>query len=128
MNKRILALVVWAVTLLGAFVSPSRAQSIYPGSHADAQAAWFASRLPWHGGYYHHLWGRPVPMVVPPNAAMYTQFNWGVSTNEMRPIYHQFGRRYPGEIAGGGETSLLGAPYHPSSTRQAGVYYIRAPW
>ena len=109
---------------LAGFVTPSQAYD----SYADRYTAWFAARLPWHGGYYHQLWGRPVPMVVPPTARMYTQFNWGVSTNEMRPVYHQFARPYPGDIYGGEGTALLPAPYHPSSTREAGVYPVRAPW
>ena len=40
------------------------------------------------------------------------------------PIYHQFGRQYPGEDAA---AHFPAKPYWPSNTTQFGVYPVRAP-
>ena len=118
-------LLVLITSLLAGFASHAYAFS--PVTYADYWTNAHASRLPWHGNYYHLRWSRPVSLVVPPTANMYTQYNWGVSTNEMRPIYHQYGQPYPGDRQI--DPSVMRAPsYWPSSTRQNGVYYIRAPW
>lgn len=95
----------------------------------DRIAAWHASQMSWHDNYQHWQLGRPVPLVVPPTARASTEYNWGVSRNTMTPIYHQFGRNFPGEGYPGMESGLIQpAPHWPASTRQGGVYYIRGPW
>jgi hypothetical protein len=96
-------------------------------SHPDKVAARHAAITPWHGPYYHAWWGAPVPLVVPPTAHMQVNWGWGVSQSTMTPIYHQYGRYYPGHYEG--DTSQLYAtPAWPSHTSQFGVYYIRAPY
>lgn len=110
--------------------SSARAQRYGIPNHTihDTRAAWHASLTPWHSPYYHKMYGRPVPLVVPPNAGMQTNFGWGVTGSEMTPINHQYGRAYPGDAMGLGATQLSPTPYWPSNTRQLGTYYIRAPW
>ena len=123
--KRLILLTLLAAPLLA--VVPRDAGAFSPVTYADYWTHWHASRLPWHEHYYHPRWSRPVPMVVPPTANMYTQYNWGVSTNEMRPIYHQYARPYPGKMETD-RSKMQAPPYFPNSTRQLGAYYIRAPW
>ena len=60
-----------------------------------------AMRRPWHQSYYHSQWGRPVPLVVPPVAGMHTEYSWGVTMNEMRPIYHHYSRSISGHTNSG---------------------------
>ena len=57
---------------------------------------------------------------------MQTSMGWGVTQTEMRPIYHQFARPYPGDGAGQG-VGFLSTPRWPSHTDQFGVYYVRGP-
>jgi hypothetical protein len=46
----------------------------------------------------------------------------------MTPIYHQFHRDYPGELAiPGGATGIYSTPYWPSHTDQIGVYHLLCP-
>ncbi len=45
---------------------------------------------PWHGHYYHQMYGQPLALVVPPTASMRQTFSWGVSQNLMYPLYHQY--------------------------------------
>ncbi len=87
----------------------------------------FAATRAWHGEYAHLKYGAPLALVVPPTASMHREMGWGVSQSEMTPIYHQFGRAYPGEFMGGGQ-GFRTLPRWPSHTRQFGVYYIRGPW
>ena len=87
-----------------------------------------AMRRPWHQSYYHSQWGRPVPLVVPPVAGMHTEYSWGVTMNEMRPIYHHYSRSISGHTDSGVTQPISPSPYSPTSTRQMGVNYIRAPW
>jgi hypothetical protein len=104
--------------------------------HSDAHAGrrgvaerWgerFARTAPWHGDYYYAPWGAPTALVVPPTANMQSSFSWGVTQNSVRPIYHQFGRPYPGQS--GGASACLPTPRWPAHTDQFGVYYIRGPW
>ncbi|MFT5526629.1 MAG: hypothetical protein ACI9HK_004606 [Pirellulaceae bacterium] len=84
----------------------------------------------WHGPYYQEEWGAPLPLVVPPTARMSTSWSWGVAQSEVRPIYHQFQRNYPGqyESHGGAQQGFQPTPQWPSHTDQFGVYYIRSPW
>ncbi len=87
----------------------------------------FARTMPWHGQYYYAAWGAPVSLVVPPVSNMQGSMGWGVTQTEMRPIYHQFARPYPGDGAGQG-VGFLSTPRWPSHTDQFGVYYVRGPW
>jgi len=83
----------------------------------------------WHGHHYHTEWGRPVAMVVPPTAGRQTKWSWGVANTTSTPIYHQYGRQYPGagpHLAPG--SGFRPTPYWPSHTDQFGVYYVRGPW
>jgi hypothetical protein len=99
----------------------------HPAYRADRLARWNASQRPWHGPYAYTPWGVPAALVVPPNAKMHTSWAWGVAQSEMVPIWHQYYRDYPGEMAGGGE-GFLPTPYWPSHTDQFGVYPVRGPW
>lgn len=94
---------------------------------ANRVALRFARTMPWHGCYYYTATGYPLGLVVPPIAEMQTKMGWGVSQDEMVPIYHQFYRAYPGDFAGTTMTFLPTPPW-PSHTDQLGVYYIRGPW
>ena len=87
----------------------------------------FSMNRPWHGPYYHQMYGQPLALVVPPTVSMRQTFSWGVSQNLNYPIYHQFGRsaNSPGAAAPG---SFRQTPTWPSHTDQFGVYYVRAPW
>jgi hypothetical protein len=94
------------------------------------QEAWARQRgtgLPWHNAYYHAAFGEPIALVVPPTAEFQSQYSWGVGATRVTPIYHQFGRRYPGPGAGA-YGSFYHTPAWPSDTNQFGVYYIRGPW
>ena len=86
-----------------------------------------AQQRPWHQPYYHSQSGQPVALIVPPTAGLHTEYGWGVTMNEMRPIYHQFSRRSP-TIVGGHRQTLKPLPNRPSNTKQFGIYYLRAPW
>ena len=120
------------VTALALVVQPHHAcagRHYYQArSFADRWAATHASRMSWHDPYYHRLWGRPVPLVVPPTASSQSNWTWGVTGTETTPIYHQFGRSRASARIDGGAFQLQPAPHQPRSTRQLGVYYIRAPW
>ncbi len=90
---------------------------------------------PWHGHYRHTQYSQPLALVVPPTAAKQTAWSWGVGNTTSQPIYHQFGRQYPGAgpQAVGGPYWMPGqqfapTPIWPSHTDQFGVYYIRGPW
>ena len=87
----------------------------------------FAIDRPWHGNYYHQMYGQPLALVVPPTAHMRQTLSWGVSQNLMYPVHHQFGRSAtsPGAAAAG---SFRPTPPWPSHTDQFGVYYVRGPW
>jgi hypothetical protein len=87
----------------------------------------FAMDRPWHGGYYHQMYGQPLALVVPPTAHMRQTLSWGVSQNLMYPLHHQFGRsaNSPGAGPGG---AFRPTPPWPSHTDQFGVYYVRGPW
>jgi hypothetical protein len=82
----------------------------------------------WHDNYYDPAWGpQPHALVVPPNTHSHVEYNWGVGGTEWLPIPHQYRAGYTG--AGSiGAGPFLPMPVQPSSTRQMGVYYIRAPW
>ena len=103
-----------------------------PGVDATRIHSWNykqAGQRSWHGNYYHRQWGEPLALVVPPTAAFQTQYSWGVGQTKSLPIYHQYGRPYPGPGASGsGGGGLSATPYWPSNTDQFGVYPVRGPW
>ena len=125
MSRSDLASILAALFALGVLVPDAFAT--VPRPFVQRSIAGEAAMRPWHGPYYHPSWGRAVPLVVPPNSNMHTEYSWGVTMAEMQPIYHQFSRGYPGSVSGGASL-LRPPPYSPASTRQRGVYYIRAPW
>ena len=115
--------VVLSFLLAMAFITTSQA-----GEWANRIGYRFARTQSWHAPYYHTQYGYPLGLVVPPIAEMQTKMGWGVSQDEMVPIYHQFYRRYPGDAGGGMVSPLYPTPPWPSHTDQFGVYYIRGPW
>lgn len=98
-----------------------------PASRADRMGRYYAAQRPWHGDYAYTPYGTPIALVVPPNSKMHTSWSWGVAQTEVVPIYHQFFRDYPGEMAGGA-WPYYPTPYWPSHTDQFGVYPVRGPW
>ncbi len=126
MKQLILSAVVFASFLFA--TQTASAQAPWKG-YADAQR--FAAVRQWHASYYHTQWGQPLALVVPPTARMTNTWSWGVNQSEIRPIYHQYQRAYPGNFNGTGSTMGQGfypTPVWPSHTDQFGVYYIRGPW
>jgi hypothetical protein len=100
----------------------------YHARRADVLARYYSAQRPWHGPYAYTPWGMPTALVVPPTSKMHTSLSWGVAQSEMVPIYHQFHRDYPGEMAIGGGAEIYATPYWPSHTDQLGVYPVRGPW
>lgn len=117
--RKLLIAVAAASTLL-----PAVAQA--GGPITRGIAAWGARRNAWHGNYANAEYGGPVALAVPPTAERQTSWGWGVTNTEVRPIWHQYRRPYPGPIGGFGE--FAPTPAWPSHTDQFGVYYIRSPW
>ena len=122
-----ITLVTTAAVAIAAMALVSSAEAGGPAARADRLARQYANTRPWHGQYSNTQYGQPVALVVPPTAKSMGSYSWGVSQNEIRPIYHQFGRPYPGGEAGLGN-SFLPTPYWPSHTDQFGVYPVRGPW
>ncbi len=84
---------------------------------------------PWHCQYNYWQYGRPTALVVPPNSAFQTVYSWGVAETRSVPIYHQFGRAYPGHDGGAaGQARFYNTPSWPSNTSQFGVYPVRGPF
>jgi hypothetical protein len=106
----------------------SDAYAIHPRARAARDAAWFASARPWHGDYAYTPIGGPVALVVPPHADTMAAWGWGVTSSEIRPLYHQFGRADPGGAFFGETNPFLPTPLWPSHTDQFGVYPVRGPW
>ena len=96
-------------------------------TRADRNAYRRAAVTTWHGGYYNTQTGRPTAVVTPPTAHMQSSYHWGVAQTRSTPIYHQFGRAYPGEAAPAG-LPFAPTPRWPNSTNQHGYYYVRGPW
>jgi hypothetical protein len=105
----------------------SRASASDPLGAAQVRAYNYSLVTPWHGPYYHQMYGQPLALVVPPTASMRQTYSWGVSQNLSYPLYHQFGRsaNSPGAAPQG---SFYSTPAWPSHTDQFGVYYVRGPW
>ncbi len=90
------------------------------------QANRYAQRTPWHGQYQNTEWGSRVALVVPPTAGLTTDWGWGVGSNRITRIRHQFCRLLPSAEAGG--PAARSTPNWPTDTSQHGVYYVRGPW
>ncbi len=121
--------ILLAATLFASLVALNQPTASAGDPYAMTQV-WahnFAMNRPWHGNYYHQMYGQPLALVVPPTAHMRQTFSWGVSQNLMYPIHHQFGRsaNSPGVAPAG---SFYATPPWPSHTDQFGVYYVRGPW
>jgi hypothetical protein len=125
--KRYLIIAVLAAAGLLSASSTCEAHPFHTTRH-DRQAAFWAARQPWHGPYYNTQAGRPVALVVPPNANTQTKHGWGVGSTQVTPIYHQFGRSYDSSFGGAGGYPLYPTPAWPSHTDQFGIYYIRGPY
>ena len=82
----------------------------------------------WHCNNSYWQYGRPTALVVPPNSAFQSIYSWGVGETRSVPIYHQFGRGYPGTAGVAGPGGYPATPYWPSRTTQFGVYPVRAPF
>jgi hypothetical protein len=109
-----------AVAAVAILAGVARAE--LPQTYAYRQA----QVLPWHNGFYDPAWGEPMALVVPPTAEFQSNYGWGVGGTRVSPIYHQYGRPFPGYGWAGGR--FLPTPVQPSDTQQFGVYYIRGPW
>src|SRR5690606_5746513 len=53
--------------------APGAAGAVAGGVVADGDTVYGG---PWHYGYYHTMWGRPVALVVPPQANYQTNYAW----------------------------------------------------
>jgi len=122
LRNRFLACTIW-VTLAAGILETAEAGT---PAHSYRMARRRAATLSWHDRYYNTQYGTPVALVVPPTAEYQTDWAWGVSGTRITPIYHQFGRRYPGYGAGGG--GFMPTPIWPSDTDQFGVHHVRGPW
>ena len=121
--KNLILLTAVAATLVVA----TDAQAIWP-ARAARNAAYFSSARPWHGEYAYTPIGGPVALVTPPHADTMAAWGWGVTSSEIRPLYHQFGRADPGGVMFGEYSPFLPTPLYPSHTDQFGVYPVRGPW
>lgn len=99
-----------------------------PRVRAARNAAWFSSARPWHGEYAYTPIGSPTALVVPPHADTMAAWGWGVTSSEIRPLYHQFGRADPGGAMFGEANPYRHTPVYPSHTDQFGIYPVRGPW
>ena len=122
--KRIVFSILVAVA---AFAATGPAFAGKYGTHLDRIYAQKAATMPWHCSYYHVEYGSPVALVVPPTAETQTQMGWGVSNTRVTPIWHQFGRNFPGYQAARPQPFAAPPPF-PRDTTQWGVYYVRGPW
>jgi hypothetical protein len=107
-----------AISALTATVSRAELPQVYAWRQAQT--------IPWHNGFYDPYWGEPIALVVPPTAEFQANYGWGVGGTRVAPIYHQFGRPFPGYGRAGG--AFLPTPTQPSDTQEFGVYYVRGPW
>ena len=82
----------------------------------------------WHCNNSYWQYGRPTALVVPPNAGFQTVYSWGVGNTRSVPIYHQFGRAYPGHGTAPKAGEFPATPYWPYNTQQFGIYPVRAPF
>ena len=125
MSRRIILAVCAAASLV--IATGTEASASDPLAKAQVWSYNFSMNRPWHGNYYHQMYGQPLALVVPPTISMRQTYSWGVSQNLMYPVHHQFWRsaNSPGAAARG---SFYATPQWPSHTDQFGVYYVRGPW
>lgn len=123
----------YQTTLRYAATDPFSPNPIYaysmPGLAAQHTHQWNqqeAASRSWHDNYSHWRYGVPTALVVPPTASYETSYAWGVGQVQSNPIHSQFGAGGAGMIGGGAGAQQ--APYWPSSTRQQGIYPVRAAW
>jgi hypothetical protein len=130
-----------AAAMLAALASPVLAGdgvvyegAAYEGHHHGANGVYYGGTeqfipgvSPWHAGYYHVMWGRPLAAVVPPTLTHQTNWGWGVGNTRVTPIYPQYVGPLMATSYGGYET-YRPTPFYVSDTLQFGVYYIRGPW
>ena len=118
---------VAAACTAAVLVASSQVQAGGPYTHRHREAMRYSAHRPWHGHYANTSAGVPMALVVPPTSATMASWGWGVTSSEIRPVYHQFGRYYPGQLdASGG--MYLPTPAWPSHTDQFGIYPVRGPW
>jgi hypothetical protein len=126
MNK---PLSTWIAAAVAAVFIAWAADAFAGGSYA-AQKRYYlrAQTRSWHSAWYDPSLGRPWGLVVPPTAEFQSQYGWGVPSSRTLPIYHQYGRPYPGPGAIPGGQGLMPTPNIPSDTVQFGIHYGRGPW
>ena len=125
MNVRSILIVAACASAVLALSNQAQAGGPYTWGHRHAMA--YSANRPWHGAYANTSYGVPTALVVPPTSHTIAAWGWGVTGSEIRPVYHQFGRYYPGAIdATGG--MYLPTPAWPSHTDQFGIYPVRGPW
>lgn len=122
MNKLFLG--AMAIVVLG-FANASFAGEFAYRVYADHNNRLIANQTPWHGNYAYLPWNEPAALVVPPTVQSHSAYSWGVAMTEVRPVWHQYGPRYPGGGRGG---PFYSTPRWPSHTDQFGVYPVRGPW
>lgn len=127
MNFRPILIAAACITAVLSVSSQARAVGPYVYTHGHRQAMRYAANRPWHGHYANTSYGVPLALVVPPTSHTMASWGWGVTGSEIRPIYHQFGRYYPGQLDATGGT-YLPTPAWPSHTDQFGIYPVRGPW
>ena len=101
------------------------------GIEAQRTHAWNQQQMQsyaWHCNNSYWQYGRPTALVVPPTSAFQTVYSWGVANTRSVPIYHQFGRPYPGPGVAPAPGTFPAAPYWPSNTTQLGIYPVRGPF
>jgi hypothetical protein len=121
------------VVALSTLAMTKTAEAQEPRQSLQGQRAqWISQYYPWHGAYaYPHFpgYGRPLALVVPPNAGRQTHNGWGVANSRVGLINHQFSPGQPGYGGfDGGTRQFRTPPPQPSDTTQYGVYYVRGPW
>ena len=126
--KRILDRLIVAM-VVGACVAAAAQAALAGGEDAVEKRFFLRSQgKSWHSAWYDPWVGRPMALVVPPNAEFMTEYGWGVPSSRVAPIYHQFRRPYPGPGAVPGGRGFMPTPNQPSDTVQFGVHPIRGPW
>jgi hypothetical protein len=125
MRSYLLRAVCFVAVAAASAIAAAPAQATVP----DTIAHKYAMRFPWHGPYYHQVYRQPIALVVPPTAGNTSEYGWGVGSYRVTPIYHQFGRHYPGYNGNAGYGgAYLAPPPFPADTTHFGVHYIRGPW
>jgi len=117
---------VWLAVLAGAVLACAASARAFDETPYGHNARLRAELRPWHGRYYHQMYGQPIALIVPPTAELQTDYGWGVGNTRVTRIDHQFQRPFPGYGHGG--VPFQATPAQPGDTRHFGVYYVRGPW